>query len=94
MPELQNICYSWKKEHEGKRWGIFRWRNVSQTQTQDNFTCPANEARPFLIMAFYGQNLSIWSRVNSDNPWARSFLRSPNSSSLVVELSPGYINVY
>ena len=49
-----------RKEHDKKCWGIFRWRNRSQTQTQDNFTCLANKACSFLTLAFYGQNLSVY----------------------------------
>lgn len=43
-----------RKEHDEKCWRIFRWRNRSQTQTQDNFTCLANKA-----LTFYGQNFSV-----------------------------------
>ena len=36
------------------------WRNMSQTQTRDNFSCPANKVCPFLNLTVYGQNLPVF----------------------------------
>ena len=48
-----------KRKYEESYRIIFSWRNLSWTWTQDNFTCSANKACPFLILPFYGQNLSV-----------------------------------
>ena len=48
-----------KEKYEEIDWGIFSWRNLSQTWTQDNFACPVNKACSFLTLPLYGQDLSV-----------------------------------
>lgn len=62
-----------RKDKEGKRWGIFRWENMSHTRTQDNFTCPANKACPFLIMTFYGCQFHVLPIVFGNEYWLPHF---------------------
>ena len=77
-----------RRKDIGDHYSTFHWRNASQVQTQDNFTCLGKQHCPLLMVTYYEQNLSVWSGINPDSICDWVTVWSPHASSSVAELTP------